>query len=124
MVELDGKVVLLKRAIDPQKGKWVMPGGYVDRKEKVESAAVRETLEECGLKVGIKGLLGVYSYRDTLPVVIVYTAEAHSGDLIQGDETEEVRLFTPDEIPWGELAFRSTRDAIKDYYKLRGKKGE
>ena len=62
ILEMDGKIVLLRRAINPQKGKWVMPGGYVDRGEEVKAAAIRETEEECGIKTQIKRLLGVYSY--------------------------------------------------------------
>ena len=62
IVEMDGRIVLLKRAIDPQKGKWVLPGGYVDRGEEVKAAALRETEEECGLKIRTKELLGLYSY--------------------------------------------------------------
>jgi ADP-ribose pyrophosphatase YjhB (NUDIX family) len=119
IVELNGSIVLLKRAIDPQKGKWVIPGGYVDRGEKVEDAAVRETKEECGLDVRIQDLLGVYSYPGKIPVVIVYTADRLSGDLIVGDETEAVDLFTRLSIPWKKLAFQSTTDALKDYFETK-----
>jgi len=58
VVELDGRIVLLRRGIEPQKGKWVVPGGYVDRGEAVEAAALRETEEECGIRTRIKNLLG------------------------------------------------------------------
>lgn len=119
VVEMDGKILLLKRSINPQRGKWVIPGGYVDRGEAVEDAALRETEEECGLKVRIQDLLGVYSYPGRLVVVIVYLVEHLSGDLIVGDETQEVRLFPPEEIPWNELAFLSTIDALKDFCNLR-----
>ena len=114
--ELDGKILLLRRGINPQKGKWVMPGGYVDRGEKVEAAATRETLEECGLEIRIDSLLGVYSYPGKLPVVIVYVAKYLSGELISGDETLEARFFSQTEIPWNDLGFQSTVDALKDYY--------
>lgn len=119
IVELDKKIVLLKRAIDPQKGKWVIPGGYVDQGEKVESAALRETLEECGIKTRIKKLLGVYSYTGRVAVVVVYVAGYVSGDLIADDESQEVKLCSVEEIPWDDLAFPSTLDALKDYYNIR-----
>jgi len=115
VLELDGKVVLLKRGISPQKGKWVMPGGYVDRGEEVEAAAIRETEEECGLKTKIRRLLGVYSYHGHVPVVIVYLVEYISGHLVPGDETLEAKLFSERQIPWENLAFRSTVDALRDY---------
>ena len=122
IVNIDGKIVLLKRSINPEKGKWVVPGGYVDRGEEVEAAALRETREECGIDVRIKDLLGVYSYPGWLEVVIVYIAEYISGELIVGDESNEMRLVSCGNIPWDDLAFMSTRDALKDYCKIM--KGE
>ena len=119
IVEMDGQIVLLKRAIDPQKGKWVLPGGYVDRGEEVRAAALRETKEECGLKIRTKELLGLYSYPGSVSVVAVYVAEPSGGELIVGDETAEVGLYVPESIPWNELAFQSTIDALKDYLKKR-----
>ena len=117
--ELDGTIVLLRRGISPQKGKWVLPGGYVDRGEEVKAAAIRETEEECGLKVEIKNLLGVYSYPDVIPVVIVYVAQYLSGVIAPGDEALEVRSFTERQIPWQDLAFKCTEEALKDYFKLK-----
>ena len=119
VVEMDGRIVLLKRAIDPQKGKWVLPGGYVDRGEEVKAAARRETKEECGLTIRLKELLGLYSYPGRISVVAVYVAESSGGELIVGDETAEVGLYLPESIPWDELAFQSTMDALKDYLKKR-----
>jgi 8-oxo-dGTP diphosphatase len=124
VVEMDNRIVLLKRDINPQKGRWVLPGGYVDRGEEVKAAAIRETEEECGIKIRISDLLGVYSYTGRIGVVIVYLTEYVSGDLIIGDETQDVKLVSPDEIPWDDLAFPSTKDALKDYCKLKGERIE
>jgi ADP-ribose pyrophosphatase YjhB (NUDIX family) len=121
IVEIDNRIVLLKRARSPERGKWVMPGGYVDRGEKVEEAAIRETKEECGIDIELKRLFGVYSYPGYLEVVIVYLAEHISGALIADDETTDSKLFSIEEIPWDELAFESTRDALKDYCELKKK---
>lgn len=115
VVERGDRIVLLKRAIEPQRGRWVIPGGFVDRCEPVASAAVRETMEECGLRVSIRNLLGVYSYSGQMSVVIVYVAIHLDGDLLAGDETQEAAWFTPERIPWKDLAFRSTFDALTDY---------
>ena len=117
--ELKGKIVLLKRANNPQKGKWVMPGGYVDRGEEVPAAAIRETREECGIEIELKELLGVYSYTGYVEVVIVYLAGHVSGNLAPKDETLEARLFGREEIPWDDMAFQSTIDALNDYYTRR-----
>ena len=119
IVESGGSIVLLRRGIQPQRGRWVMPGGFVDRGETVQAAAVRETEEECGLRTRIRSLLGVYSYPGEIVTVVVYTAEYVSGDLTAGDETTEARLVHPHEIPWADLAFRSTRDALTDYCRRR-----
>lgn len=111
---LDGRVVLLRRAIDPGFGKWVFPGGFVDRGETVEAAAVRETWEEVNLKVQPVGLLNVYSYPGRPVIVIVYRVKVTGGNLRPGQEALEVGTFAPGEIPWEELAFPSTRDALRD----------
>jgi 8-oxo-dGTP diphosphatase len=122
VVELDHGIVLLRRASQPQRGKWVIPGGYVDRNEEVRAAAIRETFEETGLRTHIRGLLGVYSYPGRLAVVVVYVAGHLSGDLVVGDESEEAMLCLPEEIPWEDLAFQSTADALRDYIKMRTQK--
>lgn len=108
-------IVLVKRAIEPGYGKWVFPGGYVDRGEDVQSAAVREAREEAGLDVRLDRLLNVYSYPGRAPVIIVYAATLIGGCLACDDEGLEARLFAPDEIPWDELAFRSTYEALREY---------
>ena len=115
IVEIDGRIALLRRSIEPGYGKWVFPGGYVDRGEHLEDAARRETLEECRLEVRIGGLLNVYSYSGRPVVVVVYTAEVVGGRFEAADEALEARLFPPDQIPWGELAFPSTFEALRDY---------
>jgi 8-oxo-dGTP diphosphatase len=64
-------------------------------------------------------LLGLYSYPGKISVVVVFVAEPLGGNLIVGDETAEVGLYSPESIPWDELAFQSTIDALKDYLKKR-----
>jgi ADP-ribose pyrophosphatase YjhB (NUDIX family) len=117
---LDGKIVLLKRGIEPSYGKWVFPGGFLDRGERVEEAAIRETWEEVNLKVEVTRLLNVYSYPGHPVVVIVYIATVVGGQLQAMDEALEVRTFTPAEVPWDDLAFPSTRDALIEYLTLTG----
>ncbi len=114
------RVVLVRRAIEPGYGKWVFPGGYVDRGEQIEAAAVREAREECGLEIRLEGLLNVYSYPGRTPIIIVYTATALSGALAVDEEGLEVAEFELSEIPWMELAFPSTRDALREYAERKG----
>jgi len=112
---LDGGIVLLRRSIEPGAGKWVFPGGFVDRGETVAAAAMRETMEEVNLRVSLTGILDVYSFSHSPVVVIVYAAEVVSGELLACDECEEVQLFPPESLPWADLAFESTRAALRDY---------
>lgn len=112
----DGRVLLVKRAIEPGYGKWVFPGGHVDRGETLEGAALRETREECGAEAAIEGLVGVYSYPGRPVVVAVYRARLlpASPEPYAADETLEVGWFSPDEIDGLALAFRSSADALSD----------
>jgi len=117
IIEIEKKIVLLKRGISPAFGKWVLPGGFVDLGEPVAAAAAREAWEEVRLNVAIGDLVGVYSYPGKPVVVIVYAAVVRDGSLQAADETLAVDLFAPSKIPWEQLAFSSTRDALKDYFK-------
>jgi ADP-ribose pyrophosphatase YjhB (NUDIX family) len=109
------RLVLVRRAIEPGYGKWVFPGGYVDRGEPLVSAAIREAREECGLDVHIDGLVNIYSYPGRAPVIVVYAATATGGIIALDDESLESAEFDVGSIPWDDLAFRSTRDGLRDY---------
>ncbi len=106
---------MLKRAIPPSFGMWVIPGGFVDAGETVPTAAVRETWEEVNLRVEIGELVGVYSYPGVSVIIVVYEGTVTGGVLKAADEALEVGVFTPSEIPWKDIAFLSTRDALNDY---------
>jgi 8-oxo-dGTP diphosphatase len=111
----DGRIVLVRRAIEPGYGLWVFPGGYVDRGETVTAAALRETREEAGLEVRLDGLVNIYSYPGRPIIIIVYAASIVSGELRVDEESLEAGLFAPADIPWNDLAFVSTRDALRDF---------
>jgi ADP-ribose pyrophosphatase YjhB (NUDIX family) len=112
---MDGGIVLLRRGIEPGYGLWVYPGGYVDRGESLEEAAVREAREEVGLEIRLQGLVNAYSYPGRPVIVVVFAAEVIGGALTRGIEALEAQVFPEATIPWGDLAFRSTTDALKDY---------
>ncbi len=102
-----------RRAIDPGYGKWVFPGGFVDRGETVEEAAIREAREEVNADVELREVVGVYSYPGVPVVVVVFAAALLNDELEAADECLEIRCFTKEEIPWEELAFSSIHDALE-----------
>jgi ADP-ribose pyrophosphatase YjhB (NUDIX family) len=113
----DHQIVLCRRAIEPGYGRWVFPGGYVDRGEKLEEAAIREAREECGLDVELEGLVSLHSYRGKTPIIIVWAARAVGGVLgVADEESLEVRAFGAETIPWDDLAFDSTGEALRAYF--------
>lgn len=114
----DDRLVLVRRAIEPGYGLWVFPGGYVDRGEEITAAAIREAREESGLDIRIDRLLNIYSYPGPSPIIIVYAATAVGGELCNDEECLEAGIFGAAEIPWDRLAFRSTTDALRDYFRL------
>lgn len=114
------RILLVRRAIEPGYGKWVCPGGYVDRGEEVRAAAIREAKEECGLDVRLDRLLDVYSYPGRAPVIIFYAATMIGGELACDDEGLEAQFFEPDRIPWPELAFHSTHEALQEFLARAG----
>jgi ADP-ribose pyrophosphatase YjhB (NUDIX family) len=108
-----GRVWLLRRAFDPGKNLWTFPGGFVDLGESVEDAALRETREEMEIDVEIDALVGVYSRAEDRVVLVVFAGRA-LGEPRTTEEATEVRGFAPDELPWDEMAFWSTTQALKD----------
>ncbi len=111
--EPDGRVWLLRRAFEPGKGLWTFPGGFVDLGETVEDGARRETREELDVAIEVGPLVGVYSRADDRVVLIVFEA-AIKGTPQTTEEATEVEAFAPGDIPWGELAFWSTEQALRD----------
>jgi ADP-ribose pyrophosphatase YjhB (NUDIX family) len=120
IIERDGGILLIKRAIEPGYGKWTFPGGFVERGEAAEAAAEREALEEAGVEIEVTGIVGLYTYEGQIPAIAVFAARITSGEPTPLDETLEVKSFALDGLPWGELAFPSTEQALKDYLRERG----
>jgi mutator protein MutT len=120
IVHRDGKVLLQQRAIEPRRGYWTFPGGFLEVGETPAHGAVRETKEEVGLDVSEITLQGVYARPDVGIVLIVYTGSSDDGEAIVGDfESMAVRWFDVDEIPWNELAFDTTAAALRDWITAR-----
>ncbi len=108
-----GRIWLLRRTQHEGAGLWTFPGGYVELGESVEDAARRETREELEMEIELGALVGVYSRADTRVVLMAFHARA-LGAGHETAEASEVRAFAPDELPWDELAFWSTTQALRD----------
>jgi len=113
-VTTSNEIVLLKRGFDPGKDLWTFPGGFVDLGESVEEAARREAQEELEIAIELTRLVGVYSRPEDRVVLIVFAATTTQVPRTT-DEAPEVEAFKPDDIPWQELAFWSTTNALKDF---------
>lgn len=113
LVEQEGQVLLVRRAIDPERGRWTLPAGFVDAGEDPARAAERECLEEAGLNVRVNSLLDVL-YGQEHPrgahIVIFYRAEILSGSLCPGDDVDDVGFFSKDQLP--PLAFKTTQKVL------------
>jgi ADP-ribose pyrophosphatase YjhB (NUDIX family) len=120
VIRHEGRILLNRRAIDPGKGRWSFPSGYVDLGESTSSAAVREVKEETGYDVRLGGLVGVYSSASRPVVFIVYDGEVVGGDLAPCDEVEEVGLFAGDALP--PLAFEHDSEIIDDWQRWRAQR--
>jgi len=109
----DERVLLCRRAIEPFHGLWTIPAGYLELGETVEEAARRESLEEAGATVGDLILTALYNLPMFGEVYLVYRGALVAPDFLAGEETLDVELFAPREIPWGSIAFPMVREALK-----------
>ena len=109
----EGRIWLLRRTYHEGAGRWTFPGGFVELGESVEDAARRETREEMVIDIELGELVGVYSRATERTVLVVYAART-LGVPRETGEASEVRAFAPEELPWDELAFWSTEQALRD----------
>ncbi len=123
--EVDGRLVLIRRNIEPRLGCWTFPCGFMEIDETVEEAARRETEEETGLAVELSESLGTFSYPDSWwggsIVVVVFLSKVVGGNLTAGTDAGEARLFPPEEVPWDQLAFRSSVSALRAWFARNGR---
>lgn len=111
----DKQILLCRRAITPRKGYWNLPAGYLENGETVEAGAIRETWEEARARVDLLRLHTIYNLPKVNQVYLFFLARMRAPEFAEGPESEEVRLFHPEEIPFEEMAFSSSSFAIRQY---------
>ena len=118
---LGNRVLLCKRNIEPRWGKWTLPAGFMELGESTAQGAARETDEEAGAEYEMGELFSVLSVVRVGQVHLFYLAQLLSDRFDPGHETIEARLFTEEEIPWDEIAFRTVRETLLRYFEDRRK---
>ena len=110
---IKSEILLIQRNLEPQRGKWTFPAGFVDRGEKVEDAAIREVFEETGFIVELDELVGVYSQEDDPIILIVYSGHIVGGKRTDNSEVQSIQTFPLDKLPV--LAFDRDRKIIQNW---------
>ena len=113
---IDERVLLCRRAIEPRRGLWTLPAGFMELGETTAQGAERETLEEANARVEIGQVFTLLSIPHVNQVHIFYRARLLDMDFHPGEESLEVALFREAEIPWDELAFRSITTTLEHFY--------
>ncbi len=111
-----GRVLLCRRAIEPRRGLWTAPAGFMENAETVQQGALRETREEANARVRIEALHAVYNLPHISQVYMLFRATLLDLDFHPGPESLEVRLFEEAGIPWGDIAFPVIAEALKAYF--------
>jgi 8-oxo-dGTP diphosphatase len=108
----DERLLLVRRVMEPGRGRWALPGGYLDAGEEPRLAAAREALEEAGVEVDVGGVMDVFvnAPDDGGAIFVLYTATWRSGEPAAGDDADGAAFFARDDLP--ELAFASTAHVI------------
>ena len=118
LVVNNDRILLLKRNEDPGKGKWGLPGGHVQRGDDIYDSAIRETAEEAGISIEIDRILTLFSLPESGIVQIVFLAHSEDDNIVTNIESLSGQWLSEEEIPWNDLAFKTTRDSIYCYQKI------
>lgn len=117
----NGAILLCRRAIDPRRGFWTLPAGYMELGETVEEGARREAWEEARARLAIDRVLAIYSVPRISQVQIMFRARLENADIAPGPESLDARLFHWDEIPWPDLAFPTVGWALRHFRETEGR---
>lgn len=119
VVHHEGKLLLCRRDIEPRRGYWTMPAGFMEAGESADDGARREALEEAGAEITIEALLGIYSIARLNQVHLIYRARLAKPEFAAGIESQAVELFDWDCIPWDDLAFPTVKWSLEHYAKTK-----
>ena len=114
--EMESRILLCRRAIEPRYGYWTLPAGFMELQETTAEAAAREALEEARAQIEIGELSTLYDLPHINQVYLIYRGRLCNLDFGPGEESLEVRLFTEEEVPWTELAFPAVSYALRHYF--------
>lgn len=117
--ELDGRILICRRAIEPRRGYWAIPAGFLENGETLQQGAARESQEEALADVEIGSLLAVVTVLHAHQVHVFFRARLRSAEVGAGPESLEVALVRPEELPWPEIAFPSTDFALRRFLEDR-----
>jgi len=115
----EDQVLLCKRSIEPRLGKWTLPAGFLENGETIEEGALREMQEEANANATILDIYTMFSLPHISQIYMFFRAQLTDLNFFPGDESEDVRLFREDEIPWDDLAFPVVYDTLKFYLEDR-----
>ena len=115
----ENKILMCKRNIEPRKGKWTLPAGYLENGESVQDGAARETLEETRARVRIIAPYRMFNIVYVHQVYLMFLAQMETAQFGPTPESTEVRLFDPEAIPWDDIAFEVIRQTLEDYLQDR-----
>ena len=119
VTECEQKILLCVRSIEPRKGFWTVPAGFMELGETLGEAALRETKEEACADVQLGSMLAVINVVQAGQVHVFFRGTLPTPDFAAGDESADARLFAPEDIPWDEIAFSSGYIALKHYLQER-----
>jgi ADP-ribose pyrophosphatase YjhB (NUDIX family) len=110
------QVLLCRRNIEPRYGLWTLPAGFMELGESTAEGAVRETVEEAGAHIELEDLFTLFNVVRVGQVHLFYRARLLDTEFDPGPESIEVRLFHEHQVPWDEIAFRTTRETLLRYF--------
>ena len=115
----ENRILLARRAIEPRRGYWTVPGGFMEKGESLQQGAARETWEECLARIEVGPLLGMFTVPHIVQVQVFFYADVPDGKAKAGPESLEVRWFAFDKIPWEDYSFPASKKTISHYLKIK-----